>query len=207
MKINLSYTLRITNEEAKISEFGEVFTSPRFVNDMLDMMAPETWSDVQTMFFETACGDGAFLIPLLERRLIGLTNKNRNPRAVVAIAICTLWGIDLQRGNVKDCRANVLRAVLQHLYSDLSPRQVSIHISFIAAVAAAIEHHIRVGDGLKFKRTTKTFLMLPLDKQHIKAEEPLRQLQLLLNDLPVTTWMNAIFQPFQEKFADGLIVV
>ena len=45
----------------RVSAHGEVFTNPREVNAMLDLVKPET-ERIDSRFLEPACGDGNFLI-------------------------------------------------------------------------------------------------------------------------------------------------
>lgn len=52
----------------RVSAHGEVFTNPREVNAMLDLVKPET-ERLDSCFLEPACGDGNFLIEILRRKL------------------------------------------------------------------------------------------------------------------------------------------
>ncbi len=45
----------------RVLAYGEVFTNPREVNAMLDLVKPET-DRIDSRFLEPACGDGNFLI-------------------------------------------------------------------------------------------------------------------------------------------------
>ena len=48
-------------------DFGEVFTSQREVNAMLDLVYDET-QRIDSRFLEPACGDGNFLVEVLRRK-------------------------------------------------------------------------------------------------------------------------------------------
>ena len=52
----------------RVSAHGEVFTNPREVNAMLDLVKAET-ERIDSRFLEPACGDGNFLIEILRRKL------------------------------------------------------------------------------------------------------------------------------------------
>ena len=52
----------------RVSAHGEVFTNPREVNAMLDLVKPET-ERIDSRFLEPACGDGNFLVEILRRKL------------------------------------------------------------------------------------------------------------------------------------------
>lgn len=45
----------------RVAEHGEVFTAPREVNAMLDLVKQET-NRIESTFLEPACGDGNFLV-------------------------------------------------------------------------------------------------------------------------------------------------
>ena len=51
----------------RVAAHGEVFTNPREVNAMLDLVKPET-ERLDSRFLEPACGDGNFLeyVPLVQ---------------------------------------------------------------------------------------------------------------------------------------------
>ena len=52
----------------RVSKHGEVFTSEKDVNTMLDLVKNETLR-VDSRFLEPACGDGNFLAEILKRKL------------------------------------------------------------------------------------------------------------------------------------------
>jgi type I restriction-modification system DNA methylase subunit len=52
----------------RVSNHGEVFTAPREVNAMLDLVKGET-ERIDSRFLEPACGTGNFVTVILERKL------------------------------------------------------------------------------------------------------------------------------------------
>jgi site-specific DNA-methyltransferase (adenine-specific) len=50
----------------------EVFTPPSVVNQMLDMLPPEIWSNKQAKFLDPVCKSGVFLREIAKRLIIGL---------------------------------------------------------------------------------------------------------------------------------------
>ena len=52
----------------RIKDFGEVFTNPKEVESMLNLVKDET-ERLDSRFLEPACGDGNFLIKVLGRKL------------------------------------------------------------------------------------------------------------------------------------------
>lgn len=59
---------RQVKSKQRVAEHGEVFTSEREVNAMLDLVKQET-ERVDSRFLEPACGDGNFLVEILRRKI------------------------------------------------------------------------------------------------------------------------------------------
>ncbi|PWB69561.1 MAG: hypothetical protein C3F07_18740 [Anaerolineales bacterium] len=91
----------------RVADHGEVFTSEREVNAMLDLVKQET-ERIDSRFLEPACGTGNFLTKILRRRLGVVEKKYRRSqldfeRNLVS-AISSLYGIDILEDNVIACR-------------------------------------------------------------------------------------------------------
>ena len=91
----------------RVTERGEVFTAEREVNAMLDLVANECLRP-DSRVLEPACGNGNFLTAILKRKLSELHRKYKNSpydyekQAIVAIG--SLYGVDIMRDNVEECR-------------------------------------------------------------------------------------------------------
>jgi site-specific DNA-methyltransferase (adenine-specific) len=53
----------------------EVFTPPNIVNDMLDMLPQELFSDPNATFLDPACKTGVFLREIAKRLIVGLADE------------------------------------------------------------------------------------------------------------------------------------
>lgn len=53
----------------------EVFTPPKVVNNMLDMLPEETWSNPNLKFLDPACKTGVFLREIAKRLIVGLADQ------------------------------------------------------------------------------------------------------------------------------------
>jgi hypothetical protein len=101
----------------RVTDHGEVLTSPREVNAMLDLVKSET-ERIESRFLEPACGNGNFLAEILERKLrvvasrYGRSQLDYERKAVVAI--CSLYGIDKLEDNVAECRARLFAVFDRH---------------------------------------------------------------------------------------------
>lgn len=96
----------------RVADHGEVFTNEREVNAMLDLVKPET-ERIDSRFLEPACGEGAFLMPVLKRKLdVVKANYKKSPldyEKYSLIALMSLYGVDLLEDNVQICRNNLYK--------------------------------------------------------------------------------------------------
>ena len=109
-----------TNENTKqiksrqrVAQHGEVFTNPREVNAMLDLVRDESFR-LDSRFLEPACGDGNFLIEILRRKL-SLLRDIKSPtewefQSLIAVGSC--YGIELLEDNAEACRERLFAEVM-----------------------------------------------------------------------------------------------
>jgi hypothetical protein len=95
----------------RVAEHGEVFTSEREVNAMLDLVKQET-NNIDSRFLEPACGSGNFLSEILRRKLSVVENRYKKSQLAYErysfIAVSSLYGIELLEDNAEDCRLKLL---------------------------------------------------------------------------------------------------
>ena len=91
----------------RVSDHGEVLTGQREVNAMLDLVKQET-ERIDSRFLEPACGDGNFLIAILERKLAIVEKRYGKSQLdferYAVLAVSSIYGIDILPDNVRDCR-------------------------------------------------------------------------------------------------------
>ena len=99
-----------TKSKQRVSDHGEVFTSSREVNAMLDLVKQET-ERIESRFLEPACGNGNFLIEVLTRKLAKIASRYAKSRLeyerYAVSAIGSLYGIDILEDNVLECRSRL----------------------------------------------------------------------------------------------------
>ena len=106
----------LIKSKARVAEFGEVFTPAHIVNDMLDLVKEESYR-VDSKFLEPACGNGNFLVKILERKLKTVREESLKlgdssyMELGTFIAISTIYAIDIQRDNVEESRERMLGVV------------------------------------------------------------------------------------------------
>ena len=88
----------------RVRNHGEVLTARREVEAMLDLVKNES-ERIDSRFLEPACGDGNFLVAILERKLVTVTARYRTKKADFEVqmlsALSSIYGIDLLQDNVE----------------------------------------------------------------------------------------------------------
>ncbi len=94
----------------RVADHGEVFTSEREVNAMLDLVKQET-ERIDSRFLEPACGDGNFLAEILRRKLAVVKKKyKKSPidyEKNAVLAASSIYGVDILQDNVETCRTRL----------------------------------------------------------------------------------------------------
>lgn len=110
--------MNITRSKERVKSSGEVFTPPELVNEMLDKLPPEIWSDPSKTFIDPASGDGNFLVEAKKRLL--------QHRDEIHILENQLFAVDIMPDNIE-----VLQHRLGYLIDDqpnpaLNPAHFSV---------------------------------------------------------------------------------
>ena len=100
---------KLTKSKERIKDFGEVFTPTRIVKDMCDQIPQETWNNIESTFLEPCCGNGNFLVEILERKLSRCKDERDGLKALSSIV-----GIDIQQDNVDESRIRMLEIFCNH---------------------------------------------------------------------------------------------
>ena len=108
-------TKSIITSRKRVTDHGEVFTSEREVNAMLDLVKQET-ERIDSRFLEPACGDGNFLSEILNRKLKiveGRYRKSQNELDKYSlVAITSIYGVELLEDNVERCKERLFKIYL-----------------------------------------------------------------------------------------------
>lgn len=135
----------------RVQEHGEVFTNPREVNAMLDMVKEET-ERIESRFLEPACGDGNFLAEVLRRKLAVVAKRYRkNPleyERYAFLAVSSLYGVDILSDNVEECHTRLFAIVEDEARRNL---KTAVEQRFLEAVRYILEKNIVCGDALTLK--------------------------------------------------------
>lgn len=121
---------RQTKSKERVRDFGEVFTKPETVSDMLDLIDKEMF-EPQYAFLEPCVGEGVFLLEVLRRKF-----ANCEKRKDYTVALNSIWGMDIQADNVEVTIKNILELCEQYF----KPTKAEIEI---------VNLHIMQADSLK----------------------------------------------------------
>ncbi len=133
----------------RVADHGEVFTNPREVNAMLDLVRDESFR-LDSRFLEPACGDGNFLIEILRRKLSLLQDLKSQTewefQSLIAIGSC--YGIDILPDNAEACRTRLEEYVLsQHPTSERLP----VDSPYLLSLRYMLRKNIVCGDALTYR--------------------------------------------------------
>ena len=113
----------------RVKERGEVFTNEREVKAMCDLIPNEIWDNIDSTFLEPTCGNGNFLVEILNRKLARCDTEEQGIRAVKSI-----YAIDIMPDNVEESR-NRMKSIFKN--------------KFDADIDTILENNIICGDSLK----------------------------------------------------------
>lgn len=135
----------------RVTDHGEVYTHPREVNAMLDLVKHET-ERIDSRFLEPACGTGNFLVEILARKLAVVKAKYGKAQLeyerYAVIAVGSIYGIELLADNVSACQQrlyDLFDAQYSQLYKADCKEACRETICFI------LSRNILQGDALTLK--------------------------------------------------------
>ena len=126
----------------RVREQGEVFTQPREINAMLDLM-PGAFDSLDTTFLEPAAGNGNFVIQIFRRKtsLISVEvfgGTDRWLEFAVLRALASIYAIDIDHENILQARQRMLDEV----------QLISVDRDCVRAAKAILNSNVVVGDSL-----------------------------------------------------------
>ena len=134
----------LVKSRQRVIDHGEVFTPEWMVNDMLDLVKNES-ERIDSRFLESACGEGNFLVVVLQRKLnvvqarFGSSEFERQHQALLAL-MC-IYGIELLEDNVEACRLRLMNIFIDYL-------KIANDSPFYAAAESVLQSNILHADAL-----------------------------------------------------------
>ena len=130
----------------RVADHGEVFTNPREVNAMLDLVREESFK-LDSRFLEPACGDGNFLIEILRRKLSILKDiKSQTEwefKSLIAVGSC--YGIDILSDNAEACRERLFAEVMNQI------DKKDCSVGYEESLRYMLQKNIVCGDALTYR--------------------------------------------------------
>ncbi len=134
--------------DSRIANFGEVFTNQREVNAIIDLVSNEALR-IESRFLEPACGEGQFLISVLERKVNTFRKKfkkfQHDFEVSLFISVASIYGIDILLDNVELSRENLF-TFSENLYRKTFASNVNE--DFLKSIQFVISKNIVHGDAL-----------------------------------------------------------
>lgn len=102
----------------RVRDLAEVFTAPREVNAMLNLVTERDDFDVErATFLEPACGNGQFLVEILARKCSAIMNapfdNGWDNCTRILRTLATINAIDIDQTNVDDTHSRMFHLVLE----------------------------------------------------------------------------------------------
>lgn len=156
-------TVKQVRSKKRVTDHGEVFTSGREVNAMLDLVKHET-ERIDSRFLEPACGNGNFLAEVLRRKLNVVDQRYGKSQTewerYAVIAVSSIYGVDILEDNAQECRERLFKIFDERytlLFKDKCKDECRRSIKFLLC------RNILWGDALDFTN--------PIHKQPILFSE------------------------------------
>lgn len=127
---------KLIKSKQRVKDFAEVFTPSHIVNDMCNLIPDDVWKNINSTFLEPACGNGNFLIEIINRKLSYCKTEQD-----VLNAYKSIYGIDIQQDNVNESIER-MKDVIPNFVSD----DVRKKIDFV------LSHNIICGNSLEIMK-------------------------------------------------------
>lgn len=135
----------------RVADHGEVFTSEREINAMLNMVQSET-ERIDSRFLEPACGTGNFLMEVLRRKTDIVFNTYRKSQIECEkyniVAIGSIYGVDLLKDNVVECRYRLFEFFKKKYYKHY---KIDNSHEYLNVIKFILSKNIVCGDALTMK--------------------------------------------------------
>lgn len=165
---------RLVKSGERVRDLGEVFTPNATVQAMLDLLPEETWATHPARtFLEPACGDGNFVMAILDRKLerVAADYVNRGLSAGTSSeaaqfhaleALASIYAVDISIDNVVGgtpghefgARSRLLAMFIEWNAATL-PKRLTAHSLAPRAAEWVVEHNVIVGNMLPFNALGK----------------------------------------------------
>lgn len=142
-----SHYLILDRGKDRVRELGEVFTHKREVNAMLDLVG-DVSHNITSRFLEPSCGNGNFLVAILERKLETVKSKFKGkPKDYEfngIMALSSIYGVDICEQNVVDSKKRM--RLMMDTFFNKRTTNFSSEEDFMRVVDYTLDKNIILGD-------------------------------------------------------------
>jgi hypothetical protein len=85
----------VERDKSRVKATGEVFTPTSLVQEILDQLPEDQYTDPNKTFLDPSCGDGQFLSEVIIKKM--------ESRSTYEQALSTTYGVDLMEDNCLEC--------------------------------------------------------------------------------------------------------
>ncbi len=139
---------KIIKSKERVRDLAEVFTSDREVNAMLGLLDNVQWN-IDYTFFEPSCGNGNFLLAILNRKLSTIKERYKKQIDVdfyIIKAVTTIYGVDISRENVLEARERMFYEIKNFYSTKFNTKKASENLWL--SIKWVLNKNIIVGDML-----------------------------------------------------------
>lgn len=187
----------------RIKDHGEVFTPDFIVEDMLDLVKQET-ERIESRFLEPACGDGNFLIKVIERKMEVVKKRYKKSQfdyeRMMLAAISSIYGVELLDDNVEIARERLYRYCLE-AYSNQYKGKINQDV--LDSIKYVLSKNILQGDALTLRN--KNNKPITFAEWSLVNGTKVKRRNFQFVDLAEYDSAQSLFS-IQEKADDGTII-
>lgn len=140
----------------RVKELAEVYTNEREVNAMLDLIPINNVKEqLDFTYLEPACGNGNFLIKILERKLNSIEKQESFDNSLECLelmilkSISTIYAIDICNENIKESKARLFNSIMSFYNSKNATNDTSE--DFIKSIDYVLNTNIVQGNSIDEK--------------------------------------------------------
>lgn len=164
----------LIKSRGRVRDLGEVYTQRREVDAMLDLI-PDMFMDIDKRFLEPACGNGNFLVEILERKVAAIDEATYGGTEhwfefALLRCLASIYAIDINEDNVREARERmsaIVDAALVFTEHESTP-------ALRTAVDTILTTNIVVGDSLNDGTNIMFIEYTPIEGERFaRKSEPL----------------------------------
>jgi len=139
----------------RVRDLAEVFTADSEVNAMLNLIGDSSYS-IDFRYLEPSCGNGNFIVAILERKMLSVSEKYKKQQDFefyALMALGSIYGVDIAPDNIKEARQRMKNVIVDRFSDIQNSRQPTD--GFYKSVDYILKHNVIKGDMLNGEQKIK----------------------------------------------------